>query len=351
MHSTNRLLSCFAVIMLCAPAARAEDRQAVLVVVGAAGAEEYGESFSTWAARWKQAAEQADAGYQSIGEGEEAESNDHDLLQQKIAELAKSPPQAVWLVLIGHGTFDGKTAKFNLRGPDVSSEELAAWLKPLEAPLAIVNCASASGPFINALSGANRVVISATKSGYEHNFARFGDHFSRAITDEAADLDKDGQTSLLEAFLAASAATQEFYQQESRLATEHALLDDTGDALGTPADWFQGYRAVKSAKDGALPDGSRANQFVLLRRGQEASMPSEIRQRRDALELQVEALRQKKPSLSEDEYYTALEPLLVEIARLYAELEAKPAEQTEPARQTEASEPSGQNGRQADQEP
>jgi hypothetical protein len=135
------------------------------------------------------------------------------------------------------------------------------------------------------------------------------------------DLDKDGQTSLLEAYLAASASVAEFYKQESRLATEHALLDDNGDGLGTPADWFRGYRAVRTAKDGAQPDGLRANQFVLIRHGSEAAMPAAVRERRDKLEREVAALRQIKTTLAEDDYYDRLEPLMAELGRLYRDLE------------------------------
>ena len=46
---------------------------------------------------------------------------------------------------------------------------------------------------------------------------------------QKADLDKDDQVSLLEAFLTASVRTAEFYEETSRLATEHALIDDNGD--------------------------------------------------------------------------------------------------------------------------
>ena len=50
-------------------------------------------------------------------------------------EVAK-PAGEFWLVFIGHGTYDGHAAKFNLRGPDISAEELAAALKPCQRPLA-----------------------------------------------------------------------------------------------------------------------------------------------------------------------------------------------------------------------
>src|SRR5213075_927990 len=96
-----------------------------------------------------------------------------------------------------------------------------------------------------------RVIVAAARSGYEQNYARFGQYMAEAIADPTADLDKDGQTSLLEAFLTASRRVAEYYATEGRMVTEHALLDDNGDGFGTPADWFRGIRAVKAAKDGA----------------------------------------------------------------------------------------------------
>jgi hypothetical protein len=220
-------------------------------------------------------------------------------------------------VLIGHGTFDGREAKFNLRGPDVSDQELANWLRPARRPLAVVNCTSSSAPFLNRLSAPGRVIITATRTGQEIQFARFGEYLSQAIGDAAADLDKDGQTSLLEAYLAASHQTEAFYKEAGRLATEHALLDDNGDALGTPAGWFEGTRAVRAAKDGAPIDGHRAHQWHLILSETERALPAEKRAKRDDLELKIQALRDRKAKLEETEYYAQLEQLLLELARLY----------------------------------
>src|SRR5207253_3682573 len=172
--------------------------------------------------------------------------------------------------------------------------DLAEWLKPFRRPLAVIDCASSSGPFLNKLSATNRVVVVAAKSGYEQNYARFGQYISEAIADPEADLDKDGQTSLLEAFLMASRRVADFYNAEGRLATEHALLDDNGDGLGTPADWFRGIRAMKKAKEGASADGLRAHQFHLVRSEQEQKLSSELRARRDELELAIAKLRDAK---------------------------------------------------------
>ena len=296
-----------------------ESHPTVIVVVGAEGTEEYGSQFRQWASRWADSAKRGRADVAQIGLDAVGKTYDRDSLKQRLSEAAGpgAKTEPLWLILIGHGTFDGKTARFNLRGPDVSTGELAEWLKPMERPIAIINCTSSSGPFLNELSGANRVVITATKSGHEYNFARFGDYLSAAISDPKADLDKDEQTSLLEAFLLASSRVNEFYAREGRLMTEHALLDDNGDKLGTPADWFQGVRATKSAKNGATVDGTRAARLHLIRSTREEQLPAAARARRDDIEVELAALRQRKLQLAEDEYLQQIEPLLVELARLY----------------------------------
>jgi hypothetical protein len=293
------------------------NRQVVISVVGAPGTDEYGEQFLDWSQRWQAAAARAEAEFISIGTAAGSEQSDRQRLQQQLEQIASESTEPLWLILIGHGTFDGKTAKFNLRGADITAAELAQWLEGVNRPVAVIDCASASGPFLNALAGQNRVVVTSTKNGFEQNFSRFGEFISAAIVDAAFDLDKDDQTSLLEAFIAASSRVEEFYAGEGRLATEHALLDDNGDGRGTPADWFRGVRATKSAKDGAV-DGPLANGICLIRSDQESKLSPEARTQRDALEAKIEALRAEKATLPEEVYLSQLEPLLVDLARLYA---------------------------------
>jgi hypothetical protein len=292
-------------------------RPIVIVVVGAPGETEYVPHFSRWAGLWEQACVRGNAEFVAVGLAEDATLPDRTRLQEILAGYSQPATAPLWLVLIGHGTFDGRVARFNLRGPDLSANDLAEWLKPMERPLAIINATSASAPFLKELSAPNRIVITATKSGFEHNYARFGQYLAEAVAEPQADLDKDGQTSLLEAFLTASKATAAFYTAAGRLATEHALLDDNGDGLGTPADWFRGIRPVQSARDGATLDGYRAHQLHLLPSPSETAMPPELRARRDQLELQVMALRDARTQLSEGEYFARLESLLHEMARIY----------------------------------
>src|SRR5262245_42876324 len=298
----------------------------VIVVLGAPGADEYAAQFQEWGERWRQAAEQGDADFALVHGADARDGTDRDRLRSLLSDASGENRSPLWLVLIGHGTFDRHDAKFNLRGPDIEASELAELLEPVKRPVAVINCASASAPFINRLSGQNRVVITATKSGDEQNFARFGKFLSAAIVDAEADLDKDGQVSLLEAYLTACRQVAEFYQQSARLATEHALLDDNGDGLGTPAEWFRGLRATQRAKDGATLDGTRAHQWHLIASDREQHMPAELRKRRDELELKIATLRADKEHMKEDDYYRVLEPLMVELARLYESAGAAQAE-------------------------
>jgi len=343
-----RSLSAFLLLAPVVPPSGAQDRLklgqqtgaavTIITVVGAGGQEEYQKQFEEWARHWEHAAGAAGAQFVAIGldavqGGTDSatsglkpavQANDLELLKEALTKAAKEGGP-LWLVLLGHGTFASSggspEAKFNLRGPDLSAKELAQWLEPFRRPLVVVNTASASAPFINALSRSNRVIITATRSGQEQNFARFGKYVSEAIADSTADLDKDGQTSLLEAFLSAARRTADFYKTEGRLATEHPLLDDNGDGLGTQADWFRGVRAVKKPDKGAAIDGLRAHQIHLLQNKEEKQLSPELRARRDELEIAISKLRESKAQMNEEEYYRKLEPLLVEMARIYERID------------------------------
>jgi hypothetical protein len=323
----RHVIPVFVLLLLATPSLQSAtptaDRQSVIVVVGAPGEEEYGRSFTQWAASWEKAAKEGGAQCTVIGLDSGGSNTDREQLQKQLAAEPKEGAE-LWLVLIGHGTFDGKEAKFNLRSNDVATTDLLGWLQPFRRPVAVINTASASAPFLQKLSSTNRVVITATRSGSEVNFARFGQYLSTAIGNATADLDKDGQTSLLEAFLMASREVKEFYDIEGRLATEHALLDDTGDALGTPPDWFRGVRASKSAKDGAALDGFRAHQFHLVRSAAELKLAPAVRARRDEIEREIISFRASKAKLSEEEYFQKLEVMLLELSRLYDSAEKKP---------------------------
>ena len=313
------------------PSAADDTSPALIIVVGAPGETDYEDVFAESAAAWRKAGQLAKLSVTEISAGEANNPSSRERLQTALLASTNSPAD-LWLVFIGHGTFDGKEAKFNLPGPDLAATQLSEWLKPLKRRVIIFQGGSASAPFINRLSAPDRILITATRSGGEQNYARFGVNAAAALGNPQTDVDQDGQNSALEIFLAAARLTTEWYKTEGRLATEHPLIDDNGDGRGTPADWFQGLRVVKQSTDGALADGLRANQVHLVPSEFEAKLNVEQRKWRDEKEVELARLRERKPAMPEPEYFNVLEILLLELSRFYQQFEpavnlpsAKPA--------------------------
>lgn len=313
----------------------------LIVVRGASGTAEYGSQFDAWAAQWRTAAQRMRLHICEVGTtgNSAAENNDRQRLQQMIAGAvapnALEQKQPIWLVFLGHGTFDGKTARFNLRGPDVTADDLAAWLQVSTRPTVIINTASCSGAFLQPLAGPGRVVITATKNGHEHHACRFGGDLSEAINDMAADLDKDGGVSLLEAYLQAVRKTEAAYKLDGRLATEHAVLDDNGDGVAVDASAFDGVRPRSTGEiqlvgnRPAMVDGVRSQQVSVFPSPAESRLTLEQRRRRDELELAVLQLREHRAEWDEAEYLAHLEAVLLQLAEVYEASE--PSETRQPA--------------------
>jgi hypothetical protein len=294
----------------------------LLIVVGAPGEKEFSQTFTEEVQDWVNACKHGNKSFQVL---EAVETNQ---LSQFTATLTNQPPsdQEFWIVLIGHGTYDGKDAKFNLLGPDLSATNCAQILKIVPRPIIFIDTSSSSAPFINQLSATNRIVITATKSGFEENYARFGKFLAKSLSDLSADLDKDGQVSLLEAFLMASRQVEDFYKSERRLSTEHALLDDNGDGKGTPASFYRGVRPAKKPDEAANVDGFRAHQIHFIPNEAEAKLSPALRKKRNDLELELEQKRSRKAELSEEAYLKEIEPILLELAKLYRDVDKSSAD-------------------------
>lgn len=319
----------FALMASESPAQKTPDPEArnlrVLIVMGAEGTGEYGKRYREEVQMWEELCKKAGVEWQTIGvtsgqEHRENQKTDAVLLQEALKTLSAKPTQPLWVVLIGHGTFDGRDARFNLSGPDIMALEFAGWMKPFTGPVACIQTASASSPFLKALAGPNRVLISATKSADEVFYTRFGQFFVKAISgSDEADLDRDQQVSLLEAFLWSSKQVERFFETEQRLATEHALIEDNGDGVGTRAQAFQGVRLAEAPApaEGKTPEGLLARQWSLLLSDADAQLTEAQRTKRDALEREMETLKAKRKELGDDVYYSKLEALLLEISRIY----------------------------------
>jgi hypothetical protein len=311
-----RFFSLFLLLLFfLATPARAESGVKILLVVGTGGTEEYEVIFKETAAYWIEAAKKGEAAIEIIGLEDGEADDDAKRVQEAIAAEKSSE---LWVVLIGHGTYDGRVVKFNVSGPDFTDEELADWLGDFKGDLTIINTASASGSYIRQMAKPGRVVITATKNEAEISFTRFGRVFAEAVGGLIdADLDNDQQVSLLESFLHASNRVALFYKDDARLATEHALIDDNGDQLGSRAEWFEGTTPTQTPSAEAKPDGDLAAQKVLVKNAFEKRLTPEQVKNRDDVERQVVALRRSKSSLDEADYYAKLEALLLELARIY----------------------------------
>jgi hypothetical protein len=230
-----------------------------------------------------------------------------------LVEQSKSG-DVLFVMLIGHGSGDDAAPRFNVPGPDVTAADFARVLDVANGPIvAIVNAASASGGFIGALSGPNRVVATATKSAMERNQTRFANYFVQAYAGDVADADKDGRVSVLEAFEYARREVARAYESENHLLTEHAQLDDNGDRKGTAAP------DAKSA-DGALARrvflGGRSGTVAAAARAAASSDPriAALEKEKDALETRIDSLRRNKAAMDSTAYGKALEDLLVQLA-------------------------------------
>ena len=294
----------------------------LLIVSGLSGEPRLGDTFHEWAAALKDAARERYGLPAShvvfLAEKPERDParidgvSSRERVRKELAGIADRSVggDLVMVVLIGHGSFQGDEARFNLPGPDMTPADFAEAIAPLAGrQIAFVNAASASGDFVKVLAGKDRVVVTATRSGMERNETVFGRYFVEAFTGEAADSDKDEQVSLLEAFDYARRETSRFYDEKKRLATEHALLEDDGDGVGVPQPGAE-------TGDGAL---ARRLKLALVSGGARAATADVaqggVHAEKRALEARIEALKARKDKMEPEAYARELEALLLELAR------------------------------------
>ena len=302
-----------ALVLACALVARGAT--CVLTVAGLGGDPEYERRFSTSAQQIERAlrASGGELRLETLG-GQAATRERVRAVLEGFAGECRRQDDLV-LMLIGHGAFDGEEYKFNVPGPDLTGSELAALLERIPAaPQLVVNMTSASGASLENLRRPNRVVITATKSGFEKNATVFGRYWAEALGDPSADTDKNEAVSALEAFWYATRRTGEFYESQKRLATEHALLEDTGSGEGS------------SAPAPERGQGRLAAAFPLVRLGAARVAANDPGKRvllvkKNELERRIDELKYRKAAMTEAEYRKQLMGLLVDLARTQEELE------------------------------
>lgn len=301
-------------------AAPARDARWAIVVCGASGGAAYAEQL----AGWRQAIQTALTSRFGFAPAQIVQLVDETARESGTPATAENVRKAfatlrgqvgkddlVLIVLLGHGTFDGQQAKFNLVGPDLTAGDWAALLSGLPGRQVIVNTTEASAPFLEALAARGRIVITATETAAQRYATVFPDYFVKALGDVQSDLDKNGRTSIWELFASSSSAVARHYTERAQLTTERALLNDTGDKAGVQATVTTG------------PVGTAARSFYLDRDVASESADPAVRaliDRRRALEAEAEAHIQKKPGTDPAAWGAEFERLMIELARVSREI-------------------------------
>ena len=297
----------------------------LLIVVGLAGDPEHGKTFHAWGNAMAAASERLGVASENLvylvdepGEDDRKVSgkSTRDEVTKALERFATQagPDDLVFITLIGHGSFDGRAAKFNMPGPDMGPAEFAPLLAKLKSrQVVFVNTASASGPFVEGLAGPGRTIVTATRNGAEHFATLFGGFFVDALGSETADADKNRRVSVLEAFLYAKAETAKAYEKEGLLSTEHALLADSD----------------KEGSQDPSPTGKNGKVAAVLSLGTvgKDDLPTDPKLRalhleRRELERRVEALRLLKESMPPARYAGELEKLVTALALKTREIRA-----------------------------
>jgi hypothetical protein len=311
-----------ALLVLTANTAVAGDRYA-LVVTGASGGDAYAQKYAKWRVSFVNTLRTtfhyepqrlivlAETGSEGV------QKATRENVRSALADLRKrmTKDDQLIVLLIGHGTsLDGDEAKFNLVGPDLSASEWSDLLRPLPGRLVFVNTTGASFPFLRKLAGKGRIVLTATDAAAQQFETVFPEFFIKAFDDTAADLDRNNRVSMWEAFTYASAGVRQWFEQKGQLPTERPLLDDTGAGIGR--------EALNPGTDGAIARVTYLEPDAALTLPADTALAGLMR-RRAELETQLEALKARKESTPPDQYDADLEKLLVEIARISAQIRAK----------------------------
>jgi hypothetical protein len=290
----------------------------LLILVGLAGDPEHGELFHKWGGELAESAGKLGVPAEHVVYLVDAqqEGDKHVTGKATVEEIGKTfdrfakeatPEDEVYVVLIGHGSYDGKASKFNLPGPDISGADFNTQFRKLPTKhIVFIDTTSASGPMITELSAPGRVIITATRNGAENYTTLFGGYFVDALTGEEADADKNRRVTMLEAFQFAKAAVQRAYDKEGLLSTEHAVLDDNGDGVGhDKLEAGEGLLARATYLDSLSVDEAAAT-----------AAAGRLMKERTRLEGEIEQLIARKANMPEPEYEATLERLFIELAKV-----------------------------------
>jgi len=219
------------------------------------------------------------------------------------------PGDSFFLFLIGHGSYDGLEYKFNNVGPDLTGSDFGKLLATLSASrIVVVNSTSNSGGAIESLAGKNRMIVSATKTGFEGNDTVFYEYFLAGLQKSAADENKDQKISVWEAFKFAVDGVDRFYKDAGRIATEHPQISDNGSPM---------TGVVPNAPVMANLTSFNVDRPVTVADAKLQALLDEQKQ----IQQKIESLQINKASMSPADFDKQIEDLILQLAQKTQQVE------------------------------
>ena len=202
------------------------------------------------------------------------------------------------IYLVGHGSYDGEEYKFNIPGLDISTNDLLNIMDSFPGQNHfLLSTSSTSGALLEPLENENRILVTATRNGNEKNATIFGEYFVEALGSEDADLNKNNNISIEEAFFYAQRQVEEYFESQGQLATEHPELVGSGAAQFTLA---------------------RINPIEISTADPRIA---ELQEQNLDIDRQIESLQLRRTELTNQEYIEQLQDLILQSARINEEID------------------------------
>jgi hypothetical protein len=243
-----------------------------LIVVGLPGDHEHAATFRDTALawqRWLTGPLQFPASGVRVLFGDQGEPSlaagaaTRQAVADEVAAIQRSlaPDGRLWVFFLGHANVSGHHAFLHLPGPDLRDDELGKLLKGVACREQVFwVTTAASGWFLPGLSAQGRIVITATTRDHELNETEFPQALAEISGKAPTELDQngDGKISVSEIFDRTAENVEARFKADNRAPTEHALLDDNGDSVGTErpdpaqANSVKEKSAKRESQDGEL---------------------------------------------------------------------------------------------------
>ncbi len=270
----------------------------IVIVSGLGGETRFQDAFDSEALAIYRAAETLNADTHSLHLLTGDQANREHLLAT-LEMLQPGANDQLQLHLIGHGSWDGMQYKFNLVGPDLTADDLAANLNQLGGEQLVALMTSSSGAALEPLTSDNRVVITATKSGLQKNLSLFSSFWAEGVTSELADLDKNEIIDLDELYQFTRNGITNHYEESGLIASESSLVE------GSELDRFTISRVGLLA--GSALDAETEALLV----------------RRDSLESQLDELATRRDDMSEADYFEALQEIILQLGQIQNQIDMR----------------------------